>query len=125
MIAITALIKLTPTVSRQRYAIEVLEERYMMQILLALSEQPEVYRGQLYSTLSTGSKTVADKINKLKKLGLVSERVEGKKPIRRYLSLTENGKKIAEDLMALERIVGTHSGKTSKDRVADGDLRSK
>jgi DNA-binding HxlR family transcriptional regulator len=114
-----------PKVSRQRYAIEVLEERYMMQILLALSEQPEVYRGQLYSTLSTGSKTVADKINKLKKLGLVSERVEGKKPIRRYLFLTERGKRIAEALMALERMIGTHPDKASRDQVADGNVRSR
>ena len=78
-----------------------------MNILIALSK----HRGKMYFTelkkeLGTGSmSTINMRLLELKSSGLIEDEVENKFGGRRYIWLTDKGKKIAKHLVEIEKLL--------------------
>ena len=94
------------TVDRVTYKAQILEDRHAVSILITLLEAKEPYiKGVLTSVLSTGSRTVPDRIKGLQDAGLVIEEQEQQRPFRKFVELTPKGRAVAEHLAAIEGIL--------------------
>ena len=93
---------------RVTYKAQVLEDRHAVSILLTLLDAREPYiKGVLTSVLSTGSRTVPDRIKDLEDAGLITEEQEQQRPFRKFIDLTPKGRQVAEHLAAIEGILQT------------------
>lgn len=65
----------------------------------------KMYLTQLMKEIGHGGSTVMGRLLELKTLGLINDEVEDKFGGRRYIWLTEKGKKVAKHLVEIERIM--------------------
>ena len=86
--------------------IATIEERYIDRILIAVRTLEPVQKLTLYRSVSTSNKTVADRVNDLIKADLLHESATTTVPFTKVITLTEKGKKVAEHLVEIERILG-------------------
>lgn len=81
-----------------------LEDAHAMKILYALAKEGATAKTVLYSSISTSNRTLADRIRDLTDAELIEEIATEKYPYR-ALQLTEKGKKVAEHVEAIERLL--------------------
>lgn len=83
-----------------------LEKAKITEILITLSTSEKMYFSELAKKLNMGAYANLNlRLSELKALGLVDEETENKFGGRRYIWLTEKGKKIAEKLIEIEKIL--------------------
>ena len=82
------------------------EKAHSASILIILYREGRLFYSQLLKLLGHGGGTVSATLEYLKNLGLIIDEVENKFGGKRYLSLTEKGKKIAKHLIEIEKIMG-------------------
>lgn len=84
----------------------VLEKSKSMEILIALKDKDRLFLSELLDKLKTkDTNTINRRINGLRDAGLVKEEGEAKFGGRRYIWLTDKGKKIALNLIDIEKIM--------------------
>ena len=81
------------------------EKSHSASILIALYENGKLFYSQLLKVLGHGGGTISSTIEYLKNLGLIIDEVEDKFGGRRYLYLTEKGKKVAKHLIEIKKIM--------------------
>lgn len=92
--------------NRLSYKAQILEDRFAIAILLTLYNYDEpIIKSVLTSLLSSGSRTIADRIPQLESAGIIIESQEDVRPFRKYISLTPKGKIIAEYLVQIENLL--------------------
>ena len=84
----------------------VLEKSQSMEILVALHDKDKLFLSELLETLNTkDTNTVSRRIDLLRDVGLIKEEGEEKFGGRRYIWLTNKGKKVAKLLVEIDKIV--------------------
>lgn len=85
---------------------QVLEKSKSIEILVALYNEDRLFLSELLEKLGTkDTNTINRRINALKNVGLIKDKGEAKFGGRRYLWLTDNGKKVASSLQNIEKIM--------------------
>ena len=83
----------------------VLEKSQSIEILVALFNKDKLFLSELLETLGTkDTNTVSRRIDILRDAGLIKEEGEDKFGGRRYIWLTDKGKKIAKLLTNIEKL---------------------
>jgi DNA-binding HxlR family transcriptional regulator len=83
-----------------------LEKSKSIEILIALYDEDRLFLSKLLKKLQTkDTNTINRRINALKDVGLVKDKGEAKFGGRRYIWLTEKGKKVAGFLADIEKIM--------------------
>ena len=95
---------ISSTVKYASLRIGLLEDAHAMKILYALAKEGATAKTILYSSISTSNRTLADRIKDLTEAELIEEIATERYPYR-ALQLTEKGKKVAEHVEAIERIL--------------------
>jgi len=86
---------------------KIFEKSQTIGILISLYKYGDkMYLTQLFDKLGHKGSLVMGRLNELHNLGLINDEVEEKFGGRRYIWLTEKGKKVAERLVEIERIMG-------------------
>ena len=80
-----------------------LEKTGALQILNYIYQETEVLRYQIEDNVEASSSTVGSSLRRLGQMGLLEERREI--PQKRFISLSEKGKKIAEHVHEMDRIL--------------------
>jgi DNA-binding HxlR family transcriptional regulator len=80
-------------------------ENPSIKIMLFIHEKGEVRYTELAELIASRG-TLSKSLKELEEERLIERRVETAKPIRSYYSLTEKGKKIADRLEEIRRIIG-------------------
>ena len=84
----------------------ILEKSKSMEILVALKDKDRLFLSELLDKLKTkDTNTINRRINGLRDAGPVKEEGEAKFGGRRYILLTDKGKKIALNLINIEKIM--------------------
>lgn len=84
----------------------VLEKSKSIEILVALSDENKLFLSELLEKLGTkDTNTINRRIEMLKDSNLIKEKSEAKFGGRRYIWLTEKGKKAASLLINIRKIV--------------------
>ena len=84
---------------------KVLEKSKSIEILVALYGEKKVYLSELLIKLKTkDTNTINRRIGTLRDAGLIKDETEAKFGGRRYIWLTEKGKKIARNLKNIEKL---------------------
>jgi len=91
----------------REFNVSVLEETHALKILLILSTRGKMVKGELAASVAKGTVAVQSRIESLVSEGLVTETQEKMKPFRKYIELTEKGKKISDFLADIEKIMRT------------------
>ena len=85
---------------------ELLSKSHVINILVTLLEKDRMYYSELTKKMNVGNYgTINLRINELKSIGLIDEKIEDKFGGRRYIWLTPKGKKVAEKLVEIEKIL--------------------
>ena len=83
----------------------VLEKSQSIEILVALYNKDKLFLSELLETLGTkDTNTVSRRIDMLRDVGLIKEESEEKFGGRRYIWLTDKGKKVAKLLTDIEKL---------------------
>ena len=83
----------------------VLEKSQSIEILVALYDKDKLFLSELLETLGTkDTNTVSRRIDMLRDVGLIKEEGEEKFGGRRYIWLTDKGKKVAKLLTDIEKL---------------------
>jgi len=83
----------------------VLEKSQSIEILVALYDKDKLFLSELLETLGTkDTNTVSRRIDMLRDVGLIKEESEEKFGGRRYIWLTDKGKKVAKLLTNIEKL---------------------
>ena len=81
-----------------------LEKSKSIEILVALYDEDKVFLSELLTKLKTkDTNTINRRIDTLRDVGLIKDETEAKFGGRRYIWLTEKGKKIAMHLKDIEK----------------------
>ena len=84
---------------------KVLEKSKSIEILVALYGEKKVFLSELLIKLKTkDTNTINRRIDTLRDAGLIKDETEAKFGGRRYIWLTDKGKKIASNLKNIEKI---------------------
>ena len=84
---------------------KVLEKSKSIEILVALYGEKKVYLSELLIKLKTkDTNTINRRIDTLRDAGLIKDETEAKFGGRRYIWLTEKGKKVATCLKNIEKV---------------------
>lgn len=84
----------------------VLEKSKSIEILVALYSEDKLFLSELLEKLDTkDTNTINRRINTLRDVGLIKEKGEAKFGGRRYIWLTDKGKKVASLLAEIEKIM--------------------
>ena len=84
---------------------KVLEKSKSIEILVALYGSDKVFLSELLIKLKTkDTNTINRRIDTLKKAGLIKDETEAKFGGRRYIWLTDKGKKVASYLKNIEKV---------------------
>jgi DNA-binding HxlR family transcriptional regulator len=84
---------------------KVLEKSKSIEILVALYGEKKVFLSELLIKLKTkDTNTINRRIETLRNAGLIKDETEAKFGGRRYIWLTEKGKKIAKNLKNIDKI---------------------
>lgn len=85
---------------------EILSQSHVINLLIVLLEKDRMYYSELTKKMDVGNFTAVNlRISKLKAMGLVDESIEDKFGGKRYIWLTHKGKKVAEKLIEIEKIL--------------------
>lgn len=84
---------------------EVLGDYHSMKILLLLHANGTMMRSVVYARIPSSSNTLKIRLDALLESGLIVEREEKFPPKRKWVELTKKGEKVAEHLLAIERIL--------------------
>jgi len=85
---------------------KVLEKSKSIEILVALHGEKKVFLSELLTKLKTkDTNTINRRIDTLLDTGLIKDETEAKFGGRRYIWLTENGKKLASILVNIGKIM--------------------
>jgi len=84
----------------------VLEQKGVVEILLFLLEEERAADiSDMRKKLSIGHSALYSALEKLKKAGLIEEKKRREFPFNRFFLLTSKGKKVAEYLAEIERVL--------------------
>ena len=84
---------------------EILCKPLALSILKALLKEKRMYRGQLSEAVNKKGSTFQDTLGKLEELGVIASEVEDKFGGKKWYWLTEKGRKVAEYLVEIEKIM--------------------
>ena len=84
---------------------EVLGDYHSMKILLLLHEKGTTMRSVVYAIIPSSSNTLKIRLDTLLDNGLIAEREEKFPPKRKWVELTKKGERVAEHLLAIQRIL--------------------
>lgn len=82
-----------------------LEDKYTLQVLLALLEKGPAPKSIIYQIVSRNIPTVQRRVNALIELGLIHEDMMQTPPFTKTISLTEKGRRVAEKVAEIEEIL--------------------
>ncbi len=82
-----------------------LEDTYTLRILATLLREGKVYRSVLYTMVSRSTTAPKLRVDALIKMGLVRQTENRFPPYSKTLELTEKGKKVAELVTRIEKIL--------------------
>lgn len=83
----------------------VLEKSQSIEILIALYNEDKLFLSELLEKLGTkDTNTISRRIDALRNVGLIKEEGEEKFGGRRYIWLTEKGKKVSSYLKNIEKV---------------------
>ncbi|MEM3580933.1 MAG: winged helix DNA-binding protein [Candidatus Bathyarchaeia archaeon] len=85
---------------------EPLEQTGSIRILLFLSKKGATTLTEIKDNVNCSLSAIYNALRKLKDAGLIQEELEKEFPRRRLVSLTDKGRKVAEKLEEIERILG-------------------
>ena len=85
--------------------IEVLGDYHSMKILLLLHENGTTMRSIVYAMIPSSSNTLKIRLDNLLESGLISEKEEKFPPKRKWVELTKKGERVAEHLLAIQKIL--------------------
>jgi len=84
---------------------KVLEKSKSIEILVALYGEKKIYLSELLTKLKTkDTNTINRRIDTLRDIGLIKEEIESKFGGRKYIWLTDKGKKVASYLSDIDKI---------------------
>jgi predicted transcriptional regulator len=92
-------------VKEESSALERLEDYYAMRIILYLHRNGQSVRTVVYARAANSPNTARVKIDRMIANGLISEIEEEIPPKRKWIELTDKGKKVAEHLLEIEEIL--------------------
>lgn len=75
-------------------------------LLITLLKHGRLSLNELREKSDLSNQTVYNNARRLKEMNLIQEELEESFPRRRFISLTEKGRKVAEKLEEIERILG-------------------
>jgi DNA-binding HxlR family transcriptional regulator len=84
--------------------VSTLEQAHALKILIILAAEGPMSRSVLYGRVISSNRTMMDRVNELMALGLVEDVLIDERPYR-ALQLTERGRKVAEHVAAIERVL--------------------
>ena len=84
---------------------EILCKSLALSILKVLLKEKRMYRGQISEAVNKKGSTFQDMLGKLEELGIIASEVEDKFGGKKWYWITEKGKKIAEHLIKIEKIM--------------------
>lgn len=82
-----------------------LESTMAMRILLVLLREGDMFRSILYNRVAKGVNTARFRVDELLEAGLLTEEVSQFPPLSKRIGLTEKGRKVAEHVAEIERIL--------------------
>lgn len=85
--------------------VAVLEDKYVLQILLVMLERESAPKSIIYQSVSRNIPTVQKRVDDLIALGLIHEDRMQIPPFTKTVSLTEKGRKVAEKVAEIEEIL--------------------
>jgi len=85
--------------------LEALEQTGSVRIILLLSRRGDVTLTDLRDNVGCSISSIYNALPKLKNAGIIQESLEADFPRRRRISLTAKGKRVAEKLADVERIL--------------------
>jgi DNA-binding HxlR family transcriptional regulator len=91
----------------EEFKISVLEETHALKILLILSTERKMVKGELAARVAKGTVAVQSRIESLISEGLITETQERTKPFRKYIELTKKGMDVSVQVAAIEMIMRT------------------
>ena len=84
---------------------KVLEKSKSIEILVALYDENKIFLSELLIKLKTkDTNTINRRINTLRDAGLITDETEAKFGGRRYIWLTDKGRKVASYLKNIEKV---------------------
>lgn len=84
---------------------EILEDYHSMKVLLLLYEKGKSMRSIVYASIPSSSNTLKLRLDNLLQNGLIQEKEEQFPPKRKWVELTEKGKRVAEHLLEIEKVL--------------------
>lgn len=82
-----------------------LESTMAMRILLVLLREGDMFRSILYNRVAKGVNTARFRVDELLEAGLLTEEVSQFPPLSKRIGLTEKGRRVAEKIAEIERIL--------------------
>ena len=82
-----------------------LENTLAMRILLVLYKEGDMFRSILYNRVAKGTNTARYRVDELLEAGLLTEDVSQFPPLSKRIGLTEKGRRVAEHVAEIERIL--------------------
>lgn len=83
----------------------VLESVYAMRILALLLKEGPTFRSILYQRVSRSTNSPKARVDELLEAGLLTEEVSQFPPLSKRIGLTEKGRRVAEKIAEIERIL--------------------
>ena len=91
----------------KEFKVSALEETHALKILLILNFEGKMVKGDLAACVAKGTVAVQSRVESLLAEGLITETLEKTKPFRKYIELTERGRKISNHLIEIENLMNT------------------
>jgi len=88
-------------------SLEALEQTSAIRILVFLLTHEKVSRSEIINGIKASHVAIYNAIRKLKEAGLVVEETERDFPFRVFVMLTEKGRRVAEHLAEVEKILAS------------------
>lgn len=82
-----------------------LESTMAMRILLVLLREGDMFRSILYNRVAKGVNTARFRVDELLEAGLLTEEVSQFPPLSKRIGLTDKGRRVAEHVAEMERIL--------------------
>ncbi|QLH74971.1 MAG: hypothetical protein HPY73_05650 [Methanomassiliicoccales archaeon] len=92
--------------NKNRVPFAEIPDNISIQILYCLHQNGRMVKSVLYSRLEKSNKTIQPRVDEMVATGLISETIEERPPKRKWVELTEKGRKVAEKLEEIEGILG-------------------
>lgn len=86
--------------------IEKIEQAHAVKVLLRVLKEETIPKSMLYQKIGKNTDVLSKRIEELKAIGLLNEEEVRTDALRKMISLTEKGRRVAEHLQAIEDILG-------------------